>query len=318
MKKAAVIGSYVADLMAMAPRLPARGETVMGSLFRTGAGGKGFNQAVAAHLAGADVAFSTRLGRDAYAGLAVETMERIGLSTQHLIWSEQDPTGVALICVDSKAGGNQITVVPGACGQFSDEDLPCLFDLAGSCEYLLMQLEIDPRLVEQLAQAAATQGVRVILNPAPAAPLSRKLCETLYLITPNEVEAAQLTGITCRDRTDCRRAARILFAQGIGNVVVTLGDQGVYCCDGTRDILFPNYDLPVTDTTGAGDAFNGGLLAGLSRGMDLFDAVSYGAVVSNLSVTRVGTAASMPSIEEIEHFIREHGMPKGDMQRLLP
>ena len=150
MIRTAVIGSFVADLMAMAPRLPARGETVMGSLFRTGAGGKGFNQAVAAHLAGADIQFASRMGRDAYAGLAVETMERIGLSTEHLVWSERDATGAALICVDSEAGGNQIVVVPGACGHFEEEDLPPLFGLAGSCGYLLMQLEIDQHLVERL------------------------------------------------------------------------------------------------------------------------------------------------------------------------
>ena len=162
MIRTAVIGSFVADLMAMAPRLPARGETVMGSLFRTGAGGKGFNQAVAAHLAGADIQFASRMGRDAYAGLAVETMERIGLSTEHLVWSERDATGAALICVDSEAGGNQIVVVPGACGHFEEEDLPPLFGLAGSCGYLLMQLEIDQHLVERLAQSAAAQGVREI------------------------------------------------------------------------------------------------------------------------------------------------------------
>ena len=318
MIRTAVIGSFVADLMAMAPRLPARGETVMGSLFRTGAGGKGFNQAVAAHLAGADIQFASRMGRDAYAGLAVEIMERIGLSTEHLVWSERDATGAALICVDSEAGGNQIVVVPGACGHFEEEDLPPLFGLAGSCGYLLMQLEIDQHLVERLAQSAAAQGVRVILNPAPAAPLSAKLCEALYLVTPNEVEAAQLTGVTCKSRTDCRRAARILLERGIKHIVITLGSQGVYCCDGTRDILFPNYDLPVVDTTGAGDAFNGGLLAGLSQGMDLFDAVAYGAVVSNLSVTKVGTAAAMPSLAEIRQFTQKHGMLKGGIQSLFP
>lgn len=314
MKQVAVIGSFVADLMAMAPHLPARGETVMGSLFRTGAGGKGFNQAIAAHLAGADVVFSTRLGRDGFAQLAVETMERTGLSTEHLIWSEEDPTGAALICVDSQEGGNQIVVVPGACGRFSGTEVERLTELVRPCSHLLLQLEINLDAVERLAGAAAAAGVKVILNPAPVQPVSPALYQTLELITPNEVEAALLTGISCQDTDGCRRAARFFLERGVKNVVITLGGQGAYCTDGVQEVLLPNYPLPVVDTTGAGDAFNGGLLAGLGRGLGLFEAAGYAMVVSNLSVTRMGTAASMPDSHEIEQFIQTHGLPATELR----
>lgn len=316
MHKVAVVGSFVADLMAMAPRLPTRGETVMGQLFRTGAGGKGFNQAIAARLAGANITFSTRLGRDSFAQLALETMERVGLSTEHLLWSDEEPTGAALICVDSQGGGNQIVVVPGACGRFSEAEIDSLSGLVAPCSYLLLQLEIDMHAVERLAMAAAAQGVRVILNPAPAQEISPALYRSLFLITPNEVETASLTGITCHSLEDCRAAARVFFERGVERVAITLGSAGVYCSDGEQDALFPNWDVPVVDTTGAGDAFNGGLLAGLGKGMPFFEAVQYGEAAANLSVGKMGTAVSMPEEKEIEALLQSGTLLGGEIAEL--
>ena len=143
MGKVTVFGSFVVDLMARTPHLPAPGETVRGTMFRMGAGGKGFNQAVAAHKAGAEVAVVTKLGRDSFADIALKTMEELGMDDSHLLFSDADPTGAALITVDEKTGQNEIVVVPGALNSISDEEVLSFKTQIAESEYLLLQLEID-------------------------------------------------------------------------------------------------------------------------------------------------------------------------------
>lgn len=309
MKRTAVIGSFVVDLMARAPHLPEPGETVMGSFFRAGPGGKGANQAAAAKRAGGDVVFSTKLGQDDFAGIALESFRRDGIDLRYVFRSEEAPTGAALISVDEGSSQNEIVVVLGACATYDDGDIARLEEALEGCEYLLLQLEINTDATEKLIRLAAGKGIRVILNPAPVQPLPEELYRMLYLVTPNEVEARILTGVPCDDAAGCRQAAEVFFRRGVEKVIITLGSRGVYLNDGAGELLIPNYDVPVLDTTGAGDAFNGGLLAGLSRGLSLRDAARFGGVVANLAVTKLGTAPAMPTAGEIEAFIRENKIP---------
>ena len=308
MKKTAVVGSFVVDLMARTPHLPEPGETVMGSFFKSGPGGKGANQAVAAKRAGCDLVFSTKLGVDSFAAIALDSFAQDGIALDYVFRNPDAPTAAALISVDEVTSQNEIIVVLGACCTYNDEDLQKLDKALDGCEYLLLQLEINTDALAKLVKMAYDKGIKVILNPAPVQDLPQDLYKMLYLVTPNEVEARILTGIPCDDEAGCAAAAKAFFDLGVENVILTLGKRGAYVNDGTKETWLHNYDVKVLDTTGAGDAFNGGLLAGLSQGMDLHTAAAYGNVVSNLAVTKLGTAPAMPSKEEIDGFIRDQGI----------
>lgn len=306
MRKVAVIGSFVVDLMARTPHLPEPGETVMGSYFQAGPGGKGSNQAVAAKRAGCDLVFSTKIGKDPFSDIALDSFRGNGIPLDYVFQEPTAPTGAALISVDEGSAQNEIVVVLGACQTFDDSDLKRLEIMLDGCEYLLLQLEINTDAVVRLVNMAYRKGIRVILNPAPVQTLPIELYQMLYLVTPNEIEAKILTGVSCDDPEGCEKAAQVFFDWGVQNVILTLGKRGAYVDDRTSQTFLDNYDVSVVDTTGAGDAFNGGLLAGLSQGMNLQEAAAYGNVVSNLAVTKVGTAPAMPTKEEIDVFIQMH------------
>lgn len=309
--KIAVIGSFIVDLMARAPHLPEPGETVMGTFFKSGPGGKGSNQAIAARRAGCDVMFATKLGRDDFARIARDFYQAEGLDTTYVFDTDRAATGTALISVDEQTRQNEIIVVPGACETFDEADIQRLLPLLDGCDYLLVQLEINLSALERLVDEAHQRGVRVILNPAPVQPLPDALYAKLYMVTPNEVEARILTDENCDTLEGCRRAAQVFLSRGVEEVIITLGKRGVYGANRSCEFTLENYDVPVVDTTGAGDAFNGGLLAGLARGLTVPRAAAFGNVVSNLAVTRIGTAVAMPSLEEIESFLSAHPLPEG-------
>lgn len=306
MKKAAVVGSFVVDLMARGNHLPEPGETVMGSYFKAGPGGKGSNQAVAAKRAGCELVFSTKVGKDDFANIALESFRQNEIGLDYVFQTEEAPTGAALITVDENTSQNEIVVVLGACSTFNEGDLEILDKALDGCEYLLLQLEINTDATLQLIDMAWKKQIKVILNPAPVQKIPDEVYRKIYLVTPNEVEARILTGVVCETEEGCAKAAEAFFEKGVQNVILTLGKRGVYLNDGKTAAVIENYDVPVLDTTGAGDAFNGGLLAGLSQGMDLWAAASYGNVVSNLAVTKLGTAPAMPYKEEIDRFIIEN------------
>lgn len=308
MKKVAVIGSFVVDLMARTPHLPEPGETVLGSFFRAGPGGKGSNQAIAAKRAGCNLAFSTKIGQDAFSAIALDAFQRDGISQEYVFQDPLAPTAVALISVDEQTSQNEIVVVLGACSTFNSQDLSALDTMLDGCEYLLLQLEINADALEQIIRMAYAKGIRIILNTAPVQKIPEDLYPMLYLVTPNEVEARILTGVACEDPDGCEKVAQAFFRKGVENVILTLGKRGAYVNDRNQQVFLENYDVPVLDTTGAGDAFNGGLLAGLSQGMDLMRAAAYGNVVSNLAVTKLGTAPAMPTKEEIDTFLHRNGI----------
>ncbi len=303
--KTAVIGSFVVDLMARTPHLPEVGETVKGSFFHLGAGGKGFNQAVAARRAGADVVFSTKLGRDEFGNVAFSALEREGLGLDYVFTTDDAQTGAALISVDEGTGKNEIVVVTGACDTFGDAEIEKLERALDGCGYLLLQLEINVDALVKTVDLAYERGIRVVLNPAPVQELPRDIYKKLWLVTPNEVEAAIITGCPCDG--DCRAAAGAFFELGVKNVIITLGDRGVYVNDGGREGYMKNHGVRAVDTTGAGDAFNGALLAALGEEKGLFDAAVFASLGANLSVTRLGTSDSCPVRGEIDEFSRKVG-----------
>ena len=306
-QKVTVFGSFVVDLMARAPRLPVPGETVKGTFFKQGAGGKGFNQGIAAHKAGADVAMFTKLGRDAMAAVATDAMDAVGLSREYLFYNEDVATGIALISVDENTSQNEIIIVPGACATITDADISRAQARIRDSAYVLLQLEINQDANEKVAALAKAGGARVIINTAPYSPVSDAFLNGAWLVTPNEVEAESLTGVKVTDLASADRAARAFMDRGVRNVLITLGGRGVYICSEGHSEIVPAYRVNTVDTTGAGDAFNGGLLAALSEGKDLRAAAAFANAVAALSVQRIGTTPSMPTRAEIEAFIAENG-----------
>lgn len=305
-RKITVFGSSVVDLMSRAPHLPAPAETVKGSFFMQSPGGKGFNQAIAARKAGGDVAMITKLGRDSLAEIPLRAMRDADLSDEYLFFHDSVPTGTALIMVDETTGQNAIIIVPGACSTITDADIAAVSDQICNSEYLLLQLEINQDANEKAAKLAKAHNVKVIVNTAPYQPVSDEFLRGVYLVTPNEVEAQELTGIPVTDLESADRSAEILFAKGVKNVLITLGGRGVYLNTGDRSEIIPAYRVNAIDTTGAGDAFNGGLLAALAEGKDLHRAAQFANALAALSVQRLGTTASMPVRAEIDAFLREH------------
>lgn len=305
MSKVAVFGSFVVDLMARSPHLPIPGETVKGSMFKMGAGGKGFNQCVAAHKAGADVIMMTKLGRDSFANVALDTMDELGMPKTNLFFSDTDETGIALILVDEQTSQNEIIIVPGACGKITAEEIKSIERVIEECEYVLLQLEVNQDANEMIVDLANKHGCKVIVNTAPYSHISDEFLSKIYMVTPNEVEAEELTGIPIVDLESAKKAAKYFYDKGVKKVIITLGSRGVFVSSDNREEIVPAFKVNAIDTTGAGDAFNGGLLAGLAEGKDIWEAVKFSNALAALSVQKLGTTPSMPTREEIDAFLKD-------------
>lgn len=306
MKKATVFGSFAVDLTGFASHLPEPGETVKGSSFKMGPGGKGFNQAVAARKAGCPVTMVTRLGRDNFSSVATDTLKELGMPLDYIFYDNNASTAVALITVDDNNAQNQIMIIPGALDNFTNQEIEKVEPLIAESEYVLLQLEVNQHANELVADIAMKHGTKVILNSAPYCALSNVFLSKCYMITPNEVEAEGLTGIKINNEESAGFAADIMHRKGIKNVLITLGARGVYISTDKINELMPAFEVSAVDTTGAGDAFNGGLLCGLSEGMEICTAVRFGQATAALSVQKFGTAPSMPSRKEIDSFLEEH------------
>jgi ribokinase len=295
-----VMGSFVADLSFRTPHLPAWGETVLGSEFRLGPGGKGSNQAVAAARLGARVSFICKLGRDAFGDLARRTYADDGVDTRFVFETGEHATGGAAIILDEVTGENAIVVVPGSCFQLSAGDIDDARPAIDGAAVFMTQLELPLNAVEHGLRLAKSLGVATILNPAPALALPEAIYPLCDSMTPNETEAAMLTG-----ETDPRRAADVLLARGAGSAVITLGAQGAFVKTPSLAEHVPAIDAGrVVETTGAGDAFNGGFATALAEGRGIVEAVRFGCAVAGISVTRHGTASSMPRRDEVEALLR--------------
>jgi ribokinase len=303
-KKIVVLGSFVADVAFRAARLPAWGETLMGSGFALGPGGKGSNQAVAAARAGAAVQMLSRLGDDAFGRLARDTWAAAGIDAS-LVENCATPTGSAAILIDEARGENAIIVVPGACFTLAPKDVAAAGDAIRGAGVLLTQLELPLETVECGLRIAREAGVRTILNPAPAQALSDSMLRLADFLIPNESEAALLTGLPVESVAQAETAARVLLGRGARCVIVTLGVQGALVCEeGANAVMVDAFNAgPVLETTGAGDAFCGGFAAALSEGRTVLEAARFGCATAGISVTRAGTAPSMPRRSEIERLL---------------
>lgn len=301
-KKILVFGSYVREYISRQPGLPTPGQTLTGTTFLLGQGGKGSNQAIAALKAGADVTFVTKIGDDEAGRSALEFYRQQGMSTDAFLIDPTQTSGAALVMVDEVSAQNQIVVFPGASYAFTDADVESRRGLLEQADLVLFQHEINEDAQNKAITIAHAAGALVVVNPAPARPIPDRVLAMVDIITPNESEAKALTGIQVVDETSAARAAQVFLDKGVKQVVITMGSMGAFASDGQRQELLPSLHVEAVDTTGAGDAFNGGLVTALSQGHDLFTAIRYGNVVGALSVTKIGSAVAMPTREEIDQF----------------
>lgn len=296
-----VVGSSNTDMVIKAAHLPRPGETILGGTFFMNPGGKGANQAVAIARLGGPVTFICKTGSDIFGHQSQQLFEEEGINTSYIFSDSEHPSGVALITVDEKAE-NCIVVASGANANLMPSDLARAEEAIEQADLVLMQLEIPMETVCYVADLAWEKGKKVILNPAPAHPLSAELLRRLYLITPNETEAEMISGVKITDESSACEAAHVLSGMGVQNVIITLGSKGALIyCDGKSEIV-PAWKVEAVDTTAAGDVFNGALTVALSEGRDLKEAARFACKASAISVTRVGAQSSAPYRNEVDIF----------------
>jgi ribokinase len=298
-----VVGSLNMDLVALAPHLPLAGETLIGSRYWDAPGGKGGNQAYGAAKLGADVSMLGRVGNDNYGTRMRANLESVGCDTRGLKTIEGS-SGVALICL-SETGQNSIIVVSGANDRYTPADVQADRQLMVGAKLVLLQLENPFETVTAAALTARQLGARVVLDPAPApASLPVALLQAVDIMTPNETEAARLAGspATTLSFDEARVIARKLQSMGPRTVIMKLGAQGCLLLDAETITAISAPKVSAVDTTAAGDEFNGALAVSISEGASLVDACRFAAHAAALSVTRLGSQASMPSRLEFDRF----------------
>ena len=303
-KDIVILGVFVADTAYRASRQPKIGETIIGNEFSLGPGGKGSNQAVAAALAGGNVHFISRLGKDDFANMAISLWEKSGI-TPHVTQYSDSYTGAAYIFIEEKTGNNAIIVSPGAAANINDDDINANKELIQGSRVFMTQLEQSLDAAGTALSFAKEGGAITILNPAPAQPLGENILKLCDFVTPNEIEAEQITGTPVKSINDAEIAAGKLLEKGASAAVITLGEQGALFKDNNQIIHQPSYEVgPVVETTGAGDAFNGGLAVALAEEMPIDKALRFACATASISVTRQGTAPSMPDRHEIDTLIK--------------
>lgn len=304
MNRLVVLGSVNADHVLRVPHFPRPGETLTGHSYQVVPGGKGANQAVAAARLGAPVSFIARIGDDAIGHQMKTGFANDGIDVSAVELDPRLPTGIAIIYV-SDEGENSIGISAEANGALTPTVVQGHEAMIAAAHTLLLQLEVPLESVQEAARLARAHGTRVVLNPAPARPLSRDLLALVDLITPNQTEAELLTSIKVTDEASAREAAARFHQMGIDEVMITLGSQGVYCSKGQQQALMPGFRVKAVDTTAAGDTFNGAFLAAELAGADFDAAVRFAHGAAALSVTRFGAQSSIPSKQEVDTFLLE-------------
>ena len=304
-----VVGSINLDLVCVGKKIPAPGETVWGSQFQTFHGGKGANQAVAVGRLGYPVSMVGKVGDDDFGSRLRQGLRAAHVNVRALSTARATASGVALITVDNK-GQNSITVIPGANGELRPQDLEKSLPHLRSAGMILTQLEVPMETVEYLCSLAARLKVPLMLDPAPARAIPRKILRCVTYLTPNETETCTLCNIAPEELTPetVGGCAEKLQRDGAANVVIKMGKHGAFIAgaDGLRKMV-PAFKVKAVDSTAAGDAFNGALAVALMRGFSLEDAVRFAAAAGAKSATRAGAQTSMPTAKEVAQMLNGLG-----------
>jgi len=299
MSKISVLGIFVADISFSGNKIPSIGETILGSEYNVGPGGKGCNQAIAIARLGGKVNFISKIGKDDYGQLALNTLNQNKIDTSTIIQSPAHQTGVAGIMVDKKNGKNAINVITGAPSTLSIDELNKNIDKIKNSKIFLTQLEIPKDVTLYSLKIAKENNVLTILNPAPASEISKEFFNYIDYFTPNETEAEFYTGIKITNEKEAKEASIKLFTFGLKKVIITLGEKGLFYSDGNEDIYLKATPVKAIDTTGAGDAFNGGLAYALSQNKSIKDSLNLANQVAGLSTLKLGAGNAMPYLKDL-------------------
>jgi ribokinase len=290
------------DLIGVAPRLPAPGETVVGQQFYTAPGGKGANQAVAVARLGARVRMVGRVGSDVFGPELRDDLRSAGVDVEGVVTDPAHPSGIAIILLDDRRQ-NHIVAIYGANMQCDGDQLRAVESALDGADSLLLQMEVPIEVSLEAAAAAHRIGVTVIWDPAPPAELPPQAYGVIDIVAPNQTEAAFLTGIEVGDVASARAAAEALLSRGVGTAIVKLGDHGAYYASDRASGHVPAFVVDVVDTVAAGDAFIGALAVAMAEGAALKEAVRFACAAGTLAVTKPGAQEAMPRRDEVEALL---------------
>tara|TARA_B100000575_G_C23117424_1_gene646131 strand:- start:1246 stop:2148 length:903 start_codon:yes stop_codon:yes gene_type:complete len=300
MSDISVLGIFVADISFSGLKIPAVGETILGNKYNIGPGGKGCNQAIAIARLGAKVNFISKIGKDSYGELALKTLTKNKIDTKNVIQDKNLQTGVAGILVDKNTGKNAINVIVGAPSTLKIEEIKQHINVIKNSKIFVTQLEVPKDVTLYCLKTAKDNGCITILNPAPASEITKEFYNNIDYFTPNETEAEFYTGIKITREKDAKQAADKLINFGIKKVIITLGDKGLFYSDGKKNIYLKASSVKAIDTTGAGDAFNGGFAFGLSKKKSIEDCLELANKVAGLSTTKLGAGDAMPYYDDLK------------------
>ncbi len=303
--KICVVGASNLDLISYVPRLPRIGETLHGTRFHMGYGGKGANQAVMAAKLGGDVAMVTKLGQDIFGENTLKNFQSWGIDTRHVLFTDQAFSGVAPIAVDPD-GNNAIIIVTGANDLLTPEEIEAARPVIAAAQIVVCQLEIAVEITLAALRIARQEGVTTIFNPAPAQPtLPDELFQLSDIFCPNESETELLTGLAVSTIEEAETAARGLLERGAGMVILTLGERGSLLVNSDGSVHVPAQPVKALDTTGAGDAFVGSLGYFLAAGKPLTEAMRRANHIAAISVQSSGTQTSFPVAADLSPDLLE-------------
>ena len=298
-------GSLIVDVTGFAPHLPVEGETTKGTTVRFGPGGKGNNQMTAAHRAGSEVKIISRRGDDVLGQILQKHYATEGMSEKYVTVDPNGETGSALIEIDEATAQNRIIVIFAANETVGREQVMAAEADFVDCDAVLTQFETTVEAVIAAKELAHKYQKPFILNPAPFIDVPKSVFEGVDYVTPNETEAEQFTGIAVNTVEDCRIAAQKFIDMGVKNVIITLGVRGAFYTNGRDEVLVPSIKVKAVETTGAGDAFNGGLATAIAEGHPIEKALQFATCTAAISVTRLGSSPSMPYRNEILELMQE-------------
>ena len=302
MGRVTVVGSFMFDLVARAPRRPKTGETLIGDSFGMFIGGKGANQAIAASRLNALVCMVGRLGDDLFGNQFLDKFSYEKINTDFVIQDKNNGTGVGMPLIDT-SGDNSIVIIPRANTALSAKNINQGYEAIANSDILLLQLEVPIEASQRAAEIAKENSTIVILNPAPAREIPDTLLDLVDILTPNESETEILSGISATTEKEAKEAARILMDKGVETVILTLGSRGSLLLTATVESFFPANQVDVVDTTAAGDAFCGALAASLANGSTIEEAVKTGNAAGALAVTKLGAEPSLPKKADLDRFL---------------
>lgn len=298
--KITVIGSYMTDLTVYADRFPSDGEAVHGSRFHIAHGGKGSNQAIAAHRAGADVIFIAKLGNDKFGFDALDFYKKEGIDTRFISMTDKAPTGMTSITVNTVTGENRMVLFEGANMHLTAEDVYKAEGEIAKSDIILFQNETSLESIMAGMILAKQYGIKTVFNPAPTREIPEDLLTRADYITPNQSEAEFYSGVKADSVDTAKLSCKRLMFRGCDNIVLTMGAQGSFYYGDCGYVYTKAVKTDAVDTTGAGDSFNGAFCVALAEGMDIEDALNFANAAASLCVERHGTADAMPYRGEIE------------------